>query len=469
MDFNVNVPNEILSIALQHLCPQDLVSCSRTCWTWNAAANSLLYEQVSLSSLAKFQQLIHSITGSQEHQGRYARSSHQSLGQLVKTVEIIAGYSHHDDIHSYSTMLSQLASNTPNVHTSKLDLPILSSNTVSGSPLDWSSLASQWSKLTSLTLKGPQQYEVEACDVNNINHVFYRLQHLNVTRCEDILTHMLPSIPTMPYLQSFMATVYQTSDYQALKKILQNCQNTLHTLIIDFHSYHRPLSVNLDDFKIGRKQLKAFGLMKYDDSQINITNFGDQLEHLEWWVYSKGSDDTLDHSINQAMIKTSNLKTLSFAGNMSLDYIPLVLEANKNTLHTFYFDHIHGNDLIAYLQNSNVRLYNVITLCFECMFLENSDVRSLAEIFPNVKFLALCRNRRSREMTRSISSGSKRTIWRLEKGEQWIATDALSHFHHLKALDKISFAELEVQSPSAYQRCTILRPKHKGQPSVIPL
>ncbi|KAG2186838.1 hypothetical protein INT44_003064 [Umbelopsis vinacea] len=472
MEFNLEFPTEILSIVFQELETQDLISCSRTCWPWNATANSLLYETVSFYSHTKLQQFVGSITGSQTHHEKCVESSissHQPLGQLVKSVEIITGYSHHDDIHSYSTMLSRLASKTPNVHASYLGLPILSSDTDSGLPFDWSNLASQWTKLTNLSLKGSFGYELEPCDLNNINDVFNRLQHLNITRCEDILTHMLPSLPTMPYLQSFTATVYHTDDYQALKKILLNCQNTLHTLIIDFHSYLRPLSVNLDDFKIGRKQLKAFGLMKYDDSQINITNFGDNLEHLEWWVYSKETDETLKQSIHKAMIKTSSLKTLSFAGNMALDHIPLVLDANKNCLHTFYFDHMDGNDLIARLQARNARLYNVTTLCFECMYLENSDIRALAEIFPNVEFLALCRNRRSREMTRTISSGSKRTIWRLERGEEWIATDALSHFQHLKALDKITFPELMDQSISTYQQCKILRPKHKGQPSVIPL
>ncbi|KAI8584721.1 hypothetical protein K450DRAFT_217685 [Umbelopsis ramanniana AG] len=495
MEFSLGLPNEILPVVFRDLDPQDLVSCSRTCWSWNAIANSLLYETVSFVSHAKFQQFVETITDSQNHYEMCVGNSintYRPLGQLVKSVEITAGYTRRDDRYDYSTMLSRLASKTPNVHKAKMYLPILSSNTYDGLSFNWSNLASQWSKLTSLSLKGSLEYGMETYDMKNINDVFSRLHHLSVVRCDDFLTHMLPSLPTMPYLQSFMATIYRTSDYQALKKILQTYQTTLHTLVIEFFCFYPQISFNLDDLNIGHKQLKAFGLMKHDDTQINITKFGDNLEHLEWWIFSLKPDEILNQSIHQAMIKTSTLKTLSFAGKMALDHIPLVLEANKHSLHTFYVDHARGNDLIALLQDSKVRLYNVVTLCFECPLLENADVRSLAEIFPNVKYLALRRNRLSHEMikgtrnistrnistrnvstmnisTRSIPSGSKLTIVELNRGPVWIATESLSHFQHLKALDKITFPELVDQSLFTFQQCNIFRPKHKVQPVVIPL
>ncbi|KAI9290028.1 hypothetical protein BC943DRAFT_313157 [Umbelopsis sp. AD052] len=475
MDFNLELPSEILQIVFQDLEPHDLVSCSHTCWSWNAAANSLLYETVSFHSHAKLQEFVESITDSQDRHEMNIESSnnsHQPLGQLVGSVEIVAGYTRYDDRDNYSTMLSRLASKTPNVHNAKIYLPILSSDTYNGLSFKWSNLALQWSKLTSLSLTGSLEHGMETYDMNNINDALNRLQHLNIIRCDDFLTHMLSSLPTMPYLQSLKATVYSTSDFQALKKILQTYQNTLHTLIIELFCFLPQISFNLDDLNIGHKQLKAFGIMKHDDSQINITNFGDNLEHLEWWVFSLNPDETLNQSMHQAMIKTSALKTLSLAGRMSLGHIPLVLEANKNSLHTFYVDHHRGTVLLALLQESKVRLRNVITLCFECPVLEDADVRLLAEIFPNVKYLALRRNMLTREMirsTRRIPGGNKLAIFEMKKGPVWIATDSLSHFQHLKALDKITFPELVDQSLSTYQQCNIFRPIQKGQPTVIPL
>jgi hypothetical protein len=135
-------------------------------------------------------------------------------------VELTAGYTQYDDRHNYSTMLSRLASETPNVYRAKLYLPILSSDTYNGSSFNWSTLASQWSKLTNLSLKGSLEYGVETYDLNNINDVFNKLQHLSLNRCDNLLTHMLPSLPTMPYLQSFMATIHLTSDYQAYKNAI---------------------------------------------------------------------------------------------------------------------------------------------------------------------------------------------------------------------------------------------------------
>ncbi|CAO3667191.1 unnamed protein product [Umbelopsis ramanniana] len=455
MDFKLQLSNEILIIILQNLCPQDLVSCSHTCWTWNNAANPLLYETVSLSTCTMFQKFMESIIDPQNHDVSCVGNAidrHQPLAQLVKTVDILVDYSEYDDLQNYSTMLSRLASKTPNVHTAKLFLPILC--TVHGSrySFDWSMLASQWTQLKSLTLRKALYYAAEEYNLNNINVVLNKLQHLDVAGCEHILNYMRPSLPSMPYLQSFMANVFDTDDYQALKEILETCQDTLHTLIIGFYSIFRPLSINLDDLKVGRKQLKAFGLTTHDDSQLHISNLGENLEHLEWWTIGNGGVYTLDHPIYQAMMKTSNLKTLSVAGNMALDPIPLVLEANKDTLHTFYFDYMNRDNLIEYLQAYKMRLYNVTTLCYEFWSLDLSDVGLLAEIFPNVEFLGLCRDRLQHERTRHKMMRTK--------GLQWITMDALSHFQQLKAIDEITFLELVDQSSSTYPKCNILRPKY---------
>ncbi|CAO3689857.1 unnamed protein product [Umbelopsis ramanniana] len=475
MESNIKVPSEILSIALQHLCPQDLVSCSRTCWTWNAIANTLLYEAVSLSSIANFRQFVECISEYKDHHGGCAEKTSGSyqppLGQLVKAVEVTGGYTKFDDRRNYSSTLSRLAFHTPNVHTAKVFVPILSLDTADGSPFSWSTLAAQWPKLTNLTLKGSMNTGADTYDLHNINHVFYRLQHLNITRCEAILAHMRTPLP---FLQFLGATIHSPSDYQALKEFLRTCQTTLHTLIIELWCFHRQALFNLDDLDIGHKQLKAFGLKKHDMSQITMTNFGENLEHLECWNISPGPHAALCQSIYQGMMKTSNLKTLSFYKNMATYEISRVLVANKNTLHTLYLNLDRGIDLIPLLQENNVQLYNVFTLCFECKLLENAHVHSLAKVFPNVKFLALCRNLRPLQhvktnRTSTMPDGSIVAIWKQQKGEPWISTEALSHFQHLKALDRITFSELEDQSLSTLQQCDIFRPIHKGQPSVIPL
>lgn len=458
MNHKLELPNEILIIILQNLCRQDLVSCSHTCWTWNNAANSLLYETVSLSSCTVFQKFLKIIIDPQNSDGNCVGNAidrHQPLGRLVKTVEILVDYSEYDDLQSYSTMLLSLASKTPNIHTSKLFLPTLCSDHGSRCSFDWSTLASQWTQLKSLTLRKALYYAAEEYNLNNINAVLYKLQHLDVTGCEHILTYMRPSLPSMPCLQSFMANVFDTNDYQVLKAILQTCQDTLHTLIIGFYSIFQPLSINLDDLTVGCKHLKAFGLTTHDDSKLHISDLGENLEHFEWWTIGNGDVYTLDHPIYQAMMKTSKLKTMSIAGNMALDHIPLVLEANKDTLHTFYFDYMNHDNLIEYLQAYNVRLYNVTMLCFEFWSLDLPDVGFLAEIFPNVEFLGLCRDRLQHERTRHKMMRTK--------GLQWITMDALSRFQHLKAIDEITFLELVDQNSTTYQRCNILQPKYTKQ------
>lgn len=456
MDLNINLPSEILDIIFQYLSPQDLISCSRTCWSWNASANPLLYETVTFSSNTKFQRFIEGISASKNPHGEgteNTRGSHQALGQLVKAAEIISGYSHHDEIREYAMVLSRLASETPNVHTATLVLLVMSEET--GPPPYWRTLASQWSKLKSLTLSGSLDYGVETYDLDGLKAVFHRLQHLDVTRCSDILSYMLSSLPTMPYLQSLMATIYSTTDYKALKTVVRNTLNTLNTCIIEFNCARLP-ALDPENLQLDHKNLKILGFTVYGQTQINITNIGDNLEHLRYWVFSSGAGSLLDQSIRQAMLKTSHLKTLSLAGDLPLEHIALVLEANKNSLHTFFFHHTRAGDLITLLQASNVRLYNVTTLCFDCSSLENAHVLDLAEIFPNVESLALCRNTWARDMTTmTMFLLSERISDERREADYWIATDALSQFRQLKALDKTSFLELEDQQLCTYRKCSI--------------
>jgi hypothetical protein len=302
------------------------------------------------------QEFIESISDFQNHRESGVGSSvnkDRQLGQLVKVVDILVDYSQDDNIYEYPAMLLSLTSKTPNVHTSTLFLPdSFSAHSFSdhdsNSLFDWSILASRWTRLKSLTLtKG--MFQVMEGDVNNINDVLNRLQYLDVEDCSLILTHMLPSLPTMPYLQSFMVNLYDTCEYQVLKKILKTCQRTMTALIINMIGLPELLYIDLDDFDISHKQLKTFGLATSDISKFQITNFGDNLEKLELITLGNGNIDILDRSMSQAMIKTRKLKTLSLGGNMSIELISLVLEANKNTLHTLILQFKKPNNQIPYL------------------------------------------------------------------------------------------------------------------------
>jgi hypothetical protein len=399
-----------------------------------------------------YERLINSVTEAKsldESCVKYTVGKVQQLGQLVKEVNLSVKYTEYDEQHNYATMLSRLASMTPNVHTVEIPVPMVRS-VMSGRSFDWSVLASQWTNLSSLTFNAPSPFSAAGYlyNLNNIHDVFNKLQHLDVSICSSLLKCMLPSVSAMPYLQSLMVKVGNEWDYQALRKILQACQNTLHTLIISFTSFYGndSFDVDVDDLIMGQKHLKSLGMTTDKHSQISINQFGDNLEHLEWFSNSTKNDFTFDQSIIQAMMKTRSLKTLSLLGSMTLDHIPLILEANKNTLRTFYFlSPWEHEDFITHSLANNVRLCNVTTLYFESRFLKNSDVCSLAEIFPNVEFLGL-----SREMLLHNSEPSSRSTI-----SKWITTAALSHFQRLKAIEKVTFLEIIDYSTATYRKCNI--------------
>ncbi|CAO3667211.1 unnamed protein product [Umbelopsis ramanniana] len=452
-NINLELPNEIWAIVFQHLCDQDLISCSRTCWTWNAAANPLLYKTVSISSPAIFQQFIESIAGLQDHneicvEGTIKRRRH--LGELVQVVDIRVDYSLCEKAYDDFTRLSRIASGTPNVHTSKLLPPIYIPETDINPPFDWGILATQWPKLTSLTLcRSFFHHCYEQNDVLNLNDVFDKLQHVDISTCELPLAYMLPSPPNMSHLETF--AVYQS--------------------LIDLE----PDSIDLDDFIMGQKLLKAFGMTTYINSVISITSFGDNLEHLEWHFRRSVKANISTKSINEAMIKTKSLKSLSLAGTMSNDHVSLTLESNKSTLHTFFYQSSRESGLISVLLMNKVQLDNVTTLCFDCDDFENSDVRSLAQTFPNVEYLAICRERsahNSPQPPRPRRPGSSRSPQREQNVEidvKWIETDALSHFRHLKAIDRITFLELLDPTSVPFQECNIFPSELWKTPLAIPM
>ncbi|CAO3667183.1 unnamed protein product [Umbelopsis ramanniana] len=330
-------------------------------------------------------------------------------------------------------------------------MPILTGEIISDSNFDWSILAARWTKLTSLTLRETTDWPVVQEELTNFSNVLSRIQHLEVTTCVNGLTSMLPFLRAQPCLQSLMVNIAGSGDYEALREISQTCRNTLHTLIIDLLWCGDTLNTNLDDFNIANKLLKTIGV-KNDSDDFHITSFGDNLEQLEWWCIYHNHHNR-GNSIIQAMKKTNKLKTLSLVGEMTLVYIPLVLEANKSTLHTFYFRALApsvGNEsLISLLLANKVQLCNVTTLFFECDTPKNSDVQSLAEIFPNVEFLGLTSDTTMFLTQRYPMSSSGRVP------SKWITTDDLSHFRHLKAIDEITYSQVIDQNEVTYQKCII--------------
>lgn len=449
------LPVEIWPIVFQNLGRQDLVSCSRTCWAWNVCANSILYETVYLTKPAMLQRFIEIITDSQEYHKRCSQSTmnkHRQVGHLVKVVDLSKKYFEYVGMHNYATMLATLASMTPNVHSSGISVTVhrVQLDTVV-SKFDWRTVATKWTRLTNLTLRSSDcDSDGDRDDLKSLSVVLDRLRHLDISRCECFLTLMLPSLPTLLHLQSIAVIICTPSDFQALKKLLKACQNTLQTLTICFSSLVPLLSINLNELTIGHKQLKAFELTTDDKVEIDVTSLGDDLEHLRWWSNKNRNGNTLDHSMSPAMVMTRKLKTLSFAGNIPVEHISLTLESNKSTLRTFHINCSVASDLIACLLENNVKLYNVTTLCLDCDVFENSDVCSLAEIFPNVEFLGLSRGSRQHEMSRRIRLGI--TL-------KWITTDVLSYFQHLKAIDHITSLEIIDESAVTYQRYNLRWPK----------
>jgi hypothetical protein len=477
-NFDLKLPGEIWAIVFKDLCDQDLISCSRTCWAWNASANRQLYKTVTVSREARLQQLIETIADFQDYneicvEGTIKRR--QQLGELVQAVDIRVYVLLNDDIHSHFTRLSRLASGTPNVHTSKLSQPMCFMKINNNPSSPWGILVSQWPKLTSFTLGELQDYcPEEENAVHNINAVFDRIQHVDISSCEIKLTYMLPSPPNMPHLEAFMIELSERDDYYALRTILHMCQSTLHTLIIEFSVICHELMciVDFDKLIMDQKQLKAFGLTTENGSPIRITSFGENLEHLAWQCPRTVEAIISNQSIYEVMIKTKNLKSLSLDGVMSDDHVALTLKSNKSTLHTFFYKSVNASGLISVLLMNKVQLDNVTTLCFDCDDFGNSDVRSFAQIFPNVEFLAVCRERPAHFKPGPWVLESIETPYRepdVEKDVKWIETAALSHFRHLKAIDRFTFLELLDPSSVTFQWCNILPYNSWETPRAVPM
>lgn len=106
------------------------------------------------------------------------------------------------------------------------------------------------------------------------------LQYLDVDKYSRMLTYMSQSLPTMPYVQSFMVNLWDAIGYQMLMKILNTCQRTMDTstsnkiYISELHYF------KLDDLDINHKHLKTFRPEVGDISLFQSTAFGDNHENL---------------------------------------------------------------------------------------------------------------------------------------------------------------------------------------------
>jgi hypothetical protein len=236
----------------------------------------------------------------------------------------------------------------------------------------------------------------------------------------------------MPHLQTLMVTINSSNDFHALKKMLKACQHSLHTLRIRVDMPMKCM-IDLDHFEVGRLRLKVFKLVLWSDTVIKITSFGENLDHLELQAFRNPHDSLRYDSLLQALIN-GNFKSLHLFSDSHFDQLPSILEGNKKTLQTLGLYTGNAGRLIEHLMMNKVRLCSITTLRLNADGLKHSGVLSLAEIFPNVKFLGL----------RSYNGSDSRSC----------ITTALKHFQHLKAIDKSTYHLID-QSISIYPTCSV--------------
>lgn len=445
----MQLPSEVLRITLQYLAHHDLLNCSYTCWSWNQAANVLLYYKVYGFGESMFEKLLRTITPIRlpsDGQNSNATSRRQQLGQLVKVVVMRKDDSFRDFSDWYLPLLPKLAFATPNVHTASLYDPCASATMFSSSyrslSFDWNeAFGSNWLQLKKLKLEAPSRSGFHEGGMINIMKVFERLQSLDITYCSAIVMLKLPYVPAMPFLECFKARVLYGDDYQRIKALTNVCRNRFHTLALIWQLtiVSKP-PVTLDDLTLELPNLKSFGFSYFYSRNFTISSFGAHLEELELLARDCRFEDQVDSLIGKAMMKMSKLKTLSLITCCALlEYIPMVIESNKGTLQKFYFSGKDGDKLIEDMVASNLRAYHVTTLYFEYHDLDKSMVRHLAEIFPHVQFLTLTRGK-----ARSVQS--------------WLSLQTLQVFKNLIGLGTTTCSELLDPSKCKFDQFVIQQP-----------
>ncbi|KAH8548432.1 hypothetical protein BGW37DRAFT_507117 [Umbelopsis sp. PMI_123] len=426
---NSQLPSELLPLIFKYLIHEDLVSCSYTCWSWNDAANVLLYHRVYGFSQSMFEKLITTITPSQSPgsvKSTNIITRQRQLGNLIKVIDMKFHHSYYDFAGWYLPMLSDLAAVTPNVHTADIYEPATCCNTMDNMIFDWEEdLGCKWPYLRNLMIQAPTRYIIHENCLRNMDRVVSRIENLNIMNSKAWNYSFASCSTPLTNLQSLKVAIRQPHEYNIMQQILQSCRNTLHTLAIAWSSVVSYGSGKQLDCLIQElPNLKKFVLLYHSEATFTLESFGDKLDELELvWIDHLYSDQP-ERTLGKALTKTSNLKTLILSSGLILaEYLPIALAINHVTLQKFCFAGYDGGKLISSLLMNNTRLSKVTTLCFEDRALSNAMIIDLAMIFPHVEFLVL---------TRGIS----------ESHEPWITCEAVSQFKRLKGIDVMTFSSL---------------------------
>ncbi|KAH8548433.1 hypothetical protein BGW37DRAFT_470200 [Umbelopsis sp. PMI_123] len=431
MNRGIQLHTELWDFIFQHLTYPDLVSCSYTNWRWNDVANARLYHNVRATSTSALEKFVSTVTlpdTTNKAECLKGMTRQRELGNLVKTINLVF-------IHEVQwqplpqcsmSILQRVSSATPNVHTVEIRYLRTPNSQPCYCDMDWSAIFRvNWQHLKRLTMKS----DVLLDETNIATIILHQLEHLDTTDARKFLNCKLLPTPTMLNLRLLKITVYN-DQYDQIKTILQRCQGTLYSLAIRLPFYEaNNLPLDLDTLIQGLPKLKAFALAYSQDSRLILNSFGNKIEELE--IIGNGRrNDPVDTMLGHAMMKTSQLKTLSLGTCTNIfQYIPTIIQNNSTTLQNVYITCRLGKVLIANMIANNTLGNNVTTLCFECRYLNNTAVRNLAAVFPQVKYLALTRGK-------------------AQAGQQWISTKSLCTFQHLKGVDTVMYSEL--LDPSSY-------------------
>lgn len=258
-------PKKVLTAIFHNLNRQDVLSCSYTCWQWNAAINNYLYHEIYCSEGSTLELLIRTITpplALHADDGSETVSRQKQLGQLVQIVKVLPDWSESNAAPWYLPLFIRLSTLTPNVHTATLVNPatrltttLAKSNKLLQSVL-WETFDTNWSQWKSLTLQGLTGWKRDT-SVTNTN-ALEKLEYLDVSSCTGNLYCLLPSY-VMPNLKSLSIGVEFVDDqnYERAKAMVQACGKTLKSLVLKTHGAPLMRLIDLDSFLDAAPNLKS--------------------------------------------------------------------------------------------------------------------------------------------------------------------------------------------------------------------
>ncbi|KAI8578324.1 hypothetical protein K450DRAFT_247273 [Umbelopsis ramanniana AG] len=426
------LPKELLELVFEELDISDLVSCSYTSWFWNDTANVLLYREIDGLPLYRVKKLLRTLAPPRfenDNDTSEVTTRQRKLGGLVKVIKMFEIGGDDANVLSHPTFAyiletAKLGLLTPNVHTAEMyEAKPFKRDQLPSPPFRWGLSESKWQHLKRLTIIS-SDIRVSGCIRKDFFDMLLQLDHLDMLDAKKFLSCGSPSVPITPNLTSLKVSVRDKIQYDHVMIMLQSCRRTLHAVAIQWLPYGSiSQSFNLENLIKTQLNLKALALTYDKNSRLTISSFGDQIEVLEV-IGNRRGNEQVEEEIGKAMMKASKLKTLSL-GTCSYytEYIPTIIDRNKATLHSLYLTSDVGDELIDLLLAANVRADQVATLCFECRYLDNSMVQSLAEIFPSVNYLGLARGK-------------------AKSDRKWIAPQSLSYFRKLVGVDVWTFREL---------------------------